>query len=332
MNDIILVTGGAGYIGSHTCKKLYDSGYTPVVVDNMIFGHKWAVKWGPLEECDLLDTDSLDKIFKKYSPAAVIHFAGYTHVANSIKIPSRYYENNVIGTLSLLKTMCRNDCTRLVFSSSCAIYGIPETNPINEEIPSSPISPYGATKLMVERILRDFDQAYGVRYISLRYFNAAGADPDSVIGEAHNAETHLIPLSIKTIMCKGRALSIYGTDYPTKDGTAVRDYIHVYDLALGHINSLKKLAEGQKSEIINLGSGKGYSVLEIAESISQISGKPLYVEYCDRRAGDPPVLISSIEKAKKTLDWDLKFSDLDTIISSAWNWHLKYEQTGCSKL
>lgn len=324
MNDIVFVTGGAGYIGSHACKQLHQHGYCPVVIDSMVYGHEWAVNWGPLEKCDLRDTQFLDKLFKKYSPVAVIHFAAYSYVAESVQHPGKYYDNNVGGTISLLEAMRQNDCPRIIFSSSCSTYGKPDKLPIDENTPVDPISPYGMSKLMVEHILRDYDQAYGIKHFALRYFNAAGADLDRMVGEAHSPETHLIPLTIKSVLGVFPEITIYGTDYPTRDGTAIRDYVHVNDLASAHIMSLEKLTQNSGSQTLNLGTGNGASVKEIVRAVEKISGKKMPLKLRERRPGDPPELVACADKAKQVLNWRPKMSDLQTIISSAWEWHLKY--------
>ncbi|MDH4318258.1 MAG: UDP-glucose 4-epimerase GalE, partial [Desulfobulbaceae bacterium] len=287
MNKTVFVTGGAGYIGSHACKELYRCGYNPVTVDNLIYGHPWAVKWGPLEECDIADSDRLDELFKQYSPIAVIHFAASSHVAVSVADPGQYYTNNVAGTISLLETMRRNGCANFVFSSSCSTYGKPDRVPIREDHPRKPISPYGTSKLMVEEIIADYHMAYDFNYIALRYFNAAGADPDGEIGEAHDPETHLVPLTIFTALGRRKEIAVFGTDYETPDGSAVRDYTHVMDIAAAHVSSLEHLRSGKESGCINLGTGQGYSVLEIIKAVEDVSGKTLPVIYSDRRPGDP---------------------------------------------
>ena len=325
MNKSVFVTGGAGYIGSHACKELYRSGYQPIAVDNLIYGHKWAVKWGPLEQCDIQNSEQLDSLFQKYSPIAVIHFAASSHVAESVSDPGQYYTNNVAGTINLLESMRRNGCRNFVFSSSCSTYGKPDQVPIREDHPRKPISPYGTSKLMVEQILADYHMAYDFNYIALRYFNAAGADPEGEIGEAHDPETHLVPLTIFTALGRRKEISVFGTDYETPDGSAVRDYTHVMDISSAHISSLEHLRQGKESGEINLGTGRGYSVLEIIQAVEEISGKKLPVIYGDRRPGDPATLVAYSDKARKVLNWNPQYSSLQSIISTAWAWHTRDE-------
>ncbi len=321
MTKTILVTGGAGYIGSHTCKYLSQNGYYPVVLDNLSYGHKWAVKWGPFVEGDIRNENLLDKVFKEFRPAAVIHFAAFAYVGESVSDPGKYYKNNVSGTLSLLDAMRRNNCRNIIFSSSCAIYGIPETVPIYEEHPQNPINPYGQSKLMIEQILKDFDSAYGLKHVALRYFNAAGADMEGEIGEDHYPEAHLIPLTIFSALDRRTNLEIYGTDYPTKDGTAIRDYIHVADLAKAHVLSLGFLMKEKQSENFNLGTGQGHSVTEIVDAVKEVSGNKVPVKEGPRRPGDPPVLVAQAKKAKTVLGWTPEYIDIKTVVASAWRWH-----------
>lgn len=263
----ILVTGGAGYIGSHACKLLHQAGFTPVCYDNLVYGHEWAVRWGPLVKGDVLDAAALDHMFETYKPAAVIHFAAYAYVGESVAAPARYYRNNVAGTLSLLEAMLRHRCDKLVFSSTCATYGVPERVPITEDAVQRPINPYGATKWMIERILADFVAAYGLRATALRYFNAAGADEDVEIGEDHDPETHLIPRILDVAAGRASAITVYGNDYDTPDGTCIRDYIHVGDLADAHVRSLRQLLQGAAGSTYNLGTGQGTSVLEMVRCV-----------------------------------------------------------------
>ena len=322
----ILVVGGAGYIGSQTCKVLSSAGYMPVAYDNMINGHRWAVKWGPLEKGDVADRARLYEVINKYRPEAVIHFAGFAYVGESVKHPSKYYRNNVCGSLTLIEAMHKHGINRLVFSSSCATYGVPEGIPISETHPQDPINPYGASKLMVERLLRDFDSAYHMRHVSLRYFNAAGADLGGEIGESHSPETHLIPLVLETALRKRKEISVFGDDYDTCDGTCVRDYIHVEDLAQAHVTALQYLAADGTSEIINLGTGKGHSVKNVIQEAEKVTGRKIPVIICDRRKGDPAELVAAPNKALRLLNWKPVHSDLRTIIETAWNWHknMKY--------
>lgn len=317
----ILVTGGAGYIGSHTCKLLHAKGYVPIVLDNLVYGHRSFVKWGPFYEGDIGDNLLLDTIFQQHSPEAVIHFAAYAYVGESVAKPLKYYQNNVAGTLGLLYGMHRNRCDKIVFSSSCATYGLPESLPINEEQKQVPINPYGRSKLMVEQILADSDQAYGIKSVSLRYFNAAGADAEGELGEDHAPETHLIPLALYSILGRIDRLEVYGSDYPTPDGTAMRDYIHVHDLAAAHVRSIEYLAAENTSQCINLGTGRGLSVQEIIDLAEKVTGQGVPVLHADRRLGDPPLLVADAAKARNILGWRPVASDPENIIGSAWNWH-----------
>ncbi len=317
----ILVTGGAGYIGSHTCKLLQSRGYTPIVLDNLVYGHRSFVKWGPLYQGDIDDSLLLDAIFQEHCPAAVIHFAAFAYVGESVADPGKYYRNNVAGTLGLLEGMRKNGCMKMVFSSSCATYGLPGALPIREEQVQVPINPYGRSKLMVENILADFDHAYGMKSVSLRYFNAAGADADGELGEDHTPETHLIPLTMYSVLGRIKNLEIYGTDYATPDGTAVRDYIHVTDLADAHVRSLEYLEAEKKSQAFNLGTGNGLSVQEIVDAVEQVTGTRVPVVYGTRRPGDPPMLVADAGKAEKYLHWSPSASDATNIVTSAWNWH-----------
>ncbi len=321
MAKTVLVTGGAGYIGSHTCKYLDSKGYIPIVLDNLVYGHREFVKWGPFYEGDIRDSSLLDEIFSRHKPEAVIHFAAYGYVGESVTDPAKYYQNNVAGTLSLLDAMRRGECWRIVFSSTCATYGEPEQVPITEDEPRNPINPYGMSKLMVERILADYDNAYGIKHGALRYFNAAGADMDGELGEEHSPETHLIPLIVGAGLGKRSHIEIYGTDYDTPDGTAIRDYIHVTDLADAHVRMLEFLGREEKSLQLNLGTGSGHSVKEVIGAVEAVSGRSISVKVGPRRPGDPPELIADATRAAKLLGWKPEFSDLTTIVKSAWNWH-----------
>ena len=323
MKGNILVTGGAGYIGSHTCKALKQAGYQPITFDNMVYGHEWAVKWGPLIKGDILDGEKLDAVFKQYQPVAVLHFAAFAYVGESVSDPEKYYRNNVGGTLSLLSAMRRAGCKNIVFSSTCATYGVPQTLPLREDHPQKPINPYGWTKLMMEQTLSDFDAAYGVRYAALRYFNAAGADPDCEIGEEHDPETHLIPLVIQATQGRRGHVEIFGTDYDTPDGTCIRDYIHVADLAVAHIQALKYLQDKDESLVVNLGTGNGQTVREVIRAVEKVSGKTTPVKEGPRRPGDPPGLYAHADKAYKLLGWKPQYGDIETIVGTAWRWHEK---------
>ncbi|MBF4474619.1 UDP-glucose 4-epimerase GalE [Methanobacterium formicicum] len=320
---MILVTGGAGYIGSHANKELTRAGYETVVLDNMSYGHPDFLKWGVFEEVDLGDLESIRNVFRKYEIEAVMHFAAFTYVGESVEDPQKYYLNNLRNTLNLLQVMNEFEVRKLVFSSTCATYGNPQKIPLTEDHPQNPINPYGQGKLMVEKVLKDYSSAYGLRYVSLRYFNAAGADPEGEVGERHHPETHLIPLILDAAMGKREDIKIFGTDYPTPDGTCIRDYIHVTDLADAHIKALKYLEAGGESEVFNLGNGNGFSVREVIEEARKVTGKEIKATETERRAGDPPVLVGSSEKARKILKWQPKYDDLTKIISTAWEWHKK---------
>lgn len=318
----ILVTGGAGYIGSHVCKALSAAGFTPVTVDDLSHGHPWAVKWGPLEQGDIADGAFLDAVFKRHAPAAVMHFAAFIAVGESVADPQKYYANNVGGTLSLLSAMRRAACGRIVFSSTAAVYGEPEAVPIAEDHPLRPVNPYGHSKLMIEQMLADFGVAYGTRSIALRYFNAAGADPDGELGEAHDPETHLVPLAVLATQGKRDPLKIFGDDYDTPDGTAIRDYIHVTDLADAHVLALHRLLDGKAAtEAYNLGTGSGNSVREVLDAVARVAGRPVPHETAPRRAGDAARLVASSDLAQSTLDWRPNLTSIDTIVQTAWNWH-----------
>jgi UDP-glucose-4-epimerase GalE len=318
----ILVTGGAGYIGSHACKALAAGGFEPVTYDNLSRGNPWAVKWGPLEAGDIGDQARLRAVLDQHQPAAVIHFAAFAYVGESVDNPNLYYQNNVCGSATLLRTVTEYKPIPVVFSSTCATYGVPDQVPIPEGHPQRPINPYGFTKLVVERILADLDQAYGLRSVSLRYFNAAGCDPDGDIGEAHNPETHLIPLVLAAAR-DGTAVTVFGDDYDTKDGTCVRDYIHVADLADAHVRALKYLLSGGKTCALNLANAHGYSVMDVIQTAERVCGKPIKIKMAPRRAGDPPVLIGSSDRAREALDWKPVRSTVEVQIADAWNWMQK---------
>lgn len=325
---MILVTGGAGYIGSHINKELNKQGYETVVIDNLSYGHEDFVKWGVLERVDLSNSREIRKVFQNYPIDAVMHFAAFTYVGESVEDPQKYYLNNLRNTLNLLKVMLEFEVEKIVFSSTCATYGDPLEIPITEDHPQNPISPYGRGKFMVEQVLRDYSQAYGLKYVSLRYFNAAGADPDGELGESHQPETHLIPLILDAALGRREDIKIFGTDYPTPDGTCIRDYIHVTDLADAHIKALEYLENSGKSEVFNLGNGNGFSVREVIEEARKVTGRKITAVETDRRPGDPPILVGSSKKAREILKWEPKFDDLSQIISTAWEWHKnlkKYE-------
>jgi len=320
----ILVVGGAGYIGSHMCKYLAKNGYQPIVLDNLIYGHREAVKWGPFFEGSMTNSNLLDRIFSMHKIEAVMHFAAFCYVGESVTEPAKYYRNNVAATIALLEKMVENNITNFIFSSTCATYGEPVEIPISEQHPQNPINPYGKSKLMVEHILNDFNNAYGLQFISLRYFNAAGADPDGELGEDHRPETHLIPLVLQTALGQKESLNIFGDDYPTSDGTCIRDYIHINDLAQAHFLALERLLNHIPGGQYNLGTGNGYSVKQLIDLAGKITGKLIPANITERRPGDPAVLISSSNKTIKELGWKPQFSDLNTIIETAWNWHNKH--------
>ena len=303
----VLVTGGAGYIGSHACKALARAGYLPIVYDNLSYGHEWAVKWGPFERGDILDRTRLDEVLARYRPDAVMHFAAFAYVGESVTDPGKYYRNNVVGSLTLLEAMRDLGITKIVFSSSCATYGLPDRLPISEDAPQRPINPYGASKLMVERMLADFGSAHGLVSTALRYFNAAGADPDGEIGEEHDPETHLIPLVLDAASGRRPHITIFGTDYDTPDGTCIRDYIHVADLAKAHVLALQAIEAGTSAHAYNLGNGRGFSVREVINSVERVTGLSVPAMLGERRAGDPAVLVSDASRARKMLSWQPEF-------------------------
>ena len=317
----VLVTGGAGYIGSHTAKALARAGHEPLVLDNLSSGHRWAVKWGRLLEWDLSDTDLLPQFIEKEKVEAVLHFAASLLVGESVQQPRKYFWNNVVNTLRLLDAMLESGVKRIVFSSSAAVYGTPQTVPIPEDHPKLPTNPYGETKLAMERALQWYGNAYGLKWIALRYFNAAGADPDGELGENHDPETHLIPLAIKAALGQRPPVDVYGTDYPTPDGTAIRDYIHVADLADAHVRALDYLTAGGESRALNLGTGRGYSVREVIDTVGKIS--PVPFRDAPRRAGDPPALVADAGHAAAVLGWEPQRPGLRAITQDAWNWHSK---------
>jgi len=320
---MILIVGGAGYIGSHINKELNKQGYETLILDNLESGHEWAVKWGKFVKADLENIEEIRKVFKENKIEAVMDFAGYIEVGESVVNPQKYYLNNLSNTLKLFEVMLENGVKKLIFSSTAATFGSPEYTPIDEKHPQVPINPYGWTKLMVEKILLDYDKAYEFRSVRLRYFNACGADVDGEIGEAHNPESHLIPVILDVAIGKRENAKIFGTDYKTKDGTCIRDYIHVSDLAEAHIKALKYLLEGGESDDFNLGNGVGFSVREVIESVKRVTGKEFSVVEVERRAGDPDILVASSEKIKEKLNWTPKYVNIDEIVKSAWLWHQK---------
>jgi UDP-glucose-4-epimerase GalE len=320
----ILVTGGAGYIGSHTAMVLAAAGHEPVVFDDMSQGHDWAVKWGPLERGSLSNPARLAQVFAAHPIDAVVHFAASALVGESMTSPAKYFRNNTVATLNLLDAMRDAGVSTLVFSSTCATYGDPVRVPIDETHPQVPVNPYGESKLMIEKIMRWYGEAYGLRWMALRYFNAAGADPEGRIGEDHDPESHLIPLVIGAAQGARPPVKIFGTDYPTADGTAIRDYIHVLDLADAHLRALDCLRSGTASQAINLGTGRGHSVREVVDTIARVAGKPVPVVESPRRPGDPPELVAAPERARDVLGWTCRYAELETIVRHAWAWHEKH--------
>ena len=317
----ILICGGAGYIGSHINKLLNQKAYETVVFDNLVYGHREAVKWGTFIKGDLSCEKDIEAVFRSYQIEAVFHFAAYAYVGESVEEPEKYYYNNVANTLNLLKVMRKYGCDKIIFSSTCATYGEPEAVPITEDERQDPINPYGTTKWMVERIFRDYAKAYGLRFVVLRYFNAAGADPDGEIGESHSPETHLIPLVLDATAGRRPDIRVFGTDYDTRDGSCIRDYIHVMDLADAHFLALKYLEQEGESEFLNLGNTRGTSVLEVIETVKKVTGKEFRVVRVKRRPGDPAILVGSCEKAKRILGLEPQFPNIEEIVSHAWNWH-----------
>jgi UDP-arabinose 4-epimerase len=317
----ILITGGAGYIGSHAAKCLSQSGFEPVTLDDLSTGHKWAVKWGPFVQGDIGDAKLIREVVHGYGIQAVLHFAALANVGESVIHPRKYFDNNVTRTLTLLDALIDCSVKQVIFSSSCATYGDPECIPMAESHPQKPVNPYGESKLMIERILHAYDKAYGMKAACLRYFNAAGADPDGEIGELHNPESHLIPLVIQAASGAIDSVSIFGTDYPTPDGTAIRDYAHVCDLADAHVLALEHLLKGGGSVELNLGTGRGHSVLEVIQAVEDVSGCSVPARRTERRQGDPPALVADASKAGKVLNWKPRYQDLHELIRTAWEWH-----------
>ncbi|AZV80002.1 UDP-glucose 4-epimerase GalE [Parasedimentitalea marina] len=320
----ILVTGGAGYIGSHACKALKKAGFTPVVYDNLVTGWKDAVKFGPFEQGDLADRARLDQVFAKYQPAAVVHFAALSQVGEAMSQPGRYWANNVGGSLNLIEASVAAGCLDFVFSSTCATYGEHDNVVLDENTPQHPLNAYGASKRAVEDILKDFEAAYGLRSVIFRYFNVAGADPDAEVGEFHRPETHLVPLVLDAIDGKRDALTVFGTDYDTPDGTCIRDYVHVCDLVDAHVLGLKWLQDDKGSRVFNLGTGSGFSVREVMDQSRSVTNREVPFNIGPRRAGDCTKLVSGSTRAEVELGWEPSRSTLDIMIRDAWGWH----QTG----
>jgi UDP-glucose 4-epimerase len=320
----ILVTGGAGYIGSHVVKALGEKGYNVLTYDNLSTGNKWAVLYGEIVIADLADKDRLKDVIKKFRPDAVMHFAASIIVNESVKEPLKYYRNNTINTINLLEAMIQSNVKNLIFSSTAAVYGIPEVIPVKEDAPMMPINPYGSSKMMTELILKDLSKSHNFSYISLRYFNVAGADRDAKIGQAYKESTHLITRALKAAKGELERLDIFGTDYPTPDGTCIRDYIHVDDLADAHIYALEYLLENKKSDVFNCGYGKGYSVKEVIDTAKKVTGIDFPVKEADRREGDPPILVADCSKIKDILNWRPQYDDLEYIIKTAWHWEERF--------
>lgn len=323
----VLICGGAGYIGSHVNQCFSRNGRDTVVFDNLVYGHREAVKWGRFIKGDLADREALESVFSQYAIDAVIHLAAYAYVGESVIEPQKYYINNVANTLNLLSVMRKFGCGRLVFSSTCATYGEPERLPITEDMPQNPVNPYGRTKLMAEQIFRDYEKAYGMKFAVLRYFNAAGADPEGNIGESHDPETHLIPLVLLAAAGKRKEVSVFGTDYDTPDGSCIRDYIHVSDLARAHLLALAYLEKEEKSCFLNLGNERGTSVFEVIAAAKKVTGKDFPIRKCPRRPGDPAKLVGSSRLAGDLLGWEPRYPDIETIVEHAWNWQKKRENS-----
>ncbi|CAA7621927.1 UDP-glucose 4-epimerase GalE [Magnetospirillum sp. SS-4] len=324
MLPTILVTGGAGYIGSHTCKALSEAGWLPVAYDDLSNGHDWAVRWGPLEVGDIRDRDRLIEVIRRHNPVGILHFAGLIEAGLSVTEPMRFYDVNVRGTMALLEAIMATAPIPLVFSSTAAVYGTLERSPADETHPLAPVSPYGRSKLMVEQMITDLAHAKGLNWTALRYFNAAGADPEGELGEAHQPETHLIPLAIEVAVGRRSAFTLFGKDYDTPDGTCVRDFIHVADLARAHVLALGRLLHGGWSTALNLGTGRGYSVRQVIKAVEEVSGRKVPVLVRDRRPGDPPSLVSNSDRAHKVLGWAPIRSGLDDIVADAWNWNSRH--------
>lgn len=321
----VLVTGGAGYIGSHTARVLSEEGFEPVVLDDLGRGHRDAVRFGPLVEGDVGDRALVGRLIREHKIEAVVHFAAFTAVGESVRDPRTYWSNNTLKTFALIDTLVEHGVKDIVFSSTAATYGDPISVPLREDHPRAPVNPYGATKLAVEMILRSYADAYGLRYMALRYFNAAGAHPDGTLGERHDPETHLVPLAIEAALGRAKPLTIFGTDYPTPDGTAVRDYIHVLDLADAHVRALRHLRAGGASDAVNLGTGAGNSVREIVATVEAVTGKKVPHSLGPRREGDPPILVADPSRAKQLLSWTPRYTDIRELIETAARFHMRRE-------
>jgi UDP-arabinose 4-epimerase len=317
----VLVTGGAGFIGSHTAKALACAGWEPVVLDDLSMGHEWAVRWGPFVQGNVGNRDLLRQVMAEHRVEGVIHFAAHAYVGESVSEPRKYFQNNVVNTLALLDAMMDAGVRRIVFSSTCATYGQPELLPLGEDHPQRPVNPYGESKLFIERVLQAYGQAYGLRWMNLRYFNAAGADPDGELGEDHDPETHLIPLIIAAALGQRPSIDVFGTDYQTPDGTAIRDFVHVTDLADAHVRALGHLRDCGESLAVNLGTGAGHSVREVITTVERVGRRSVPVRVAPRRPGDPPALVANAQRAHSVLGWRPRFADLDVIVRTAWDWH-----------
>lgn len=328
MNGTVIVTGGAGYIGSHTCKALARAGFTPVTYDSLIRGHEWAVRFGPLERGDVADTETLATVFRRHRPVAVLHFAGFIYVGESVKEPLLYYRHNVAGTLALLEAMQAAGVDRIVFSSSAAVYGIPARVPIVEDAELRPINPYGASKHMAERLVADAAAAGSLHWAALRYFNAAGADPEGELGEAHDPEPHLVPRALAAAAGDLPQFEIFGEDYDTPDGTCIRDYIHVSDLADAHVAALRYVLDGRPSQPFNVGTGRGYSVREVVDTVRRVTGREFRCPIGPRRPGDPDRLVADVAQATERLGLVCRYPSLADIVSHAWAWYEKRPSTG----
>lgn len=317
----VLVTGGAGYIGSHTCKELARDGHEVITYDNLSTGHRSLVKWGAFEHGDILDLARLREVMRRYRPDGVIHFAAKSQVGESVRLPGLYFRNNMFGTLNILEAMRDEGVQSIVVSGTCAVYGQPDIVPITEDAPTAPVNPYGVSKLFMEHMLRDFETAHDLRHMVLRYFNAAGCDPEGETGERHDPETHLIPRALMAVTGDAPELELFGEDYATPDGTCIRDYIHVCDLARAHVLALHRLETGGASGCLNLGTGTGFSVREIIESINRVTGRTVPFRVAPRRPGDPPRLVADARRAGSLLNWSAEQSTVDNIIRTAWQWH-----------